>query len=540
MISPFVRNSCQILVVLFSVWAGLREANAQVASDNPDFLTFDELLALSQTDKAGPAIEQKLDRLLHTPFTGNFISGETLPHRPSVDGLGSVLRVAFWNIERGLQFDLVRLAFFDPEGFRQAMASHGQIDGKQWATVEAQLRRLEEADVLILNEVDLGMKRTEYRDVARELAHALHMDYVYGVEFVEVDRLEDLGAEPVRLEDPELSKKMQEDLRPDPARYRGLHGNAILSRYPIERVSIQRLPVCYDWYNTEKAEISKLEQGRRFLANKIFLERIEREVRLGGRMFLSADLRVPGVHEGRVTIVNAHLENKCKPPCREKQMLALLEQIRSDGHPVILAGDMNTSGRNGLPMSVREMVDERVQNHEFWETQAGKWLKPVSLPFLALEPAKYFKNFLDPTSRHIPIVGSNEEAKMFRDIESFRFSDQYAFDFRGSAERNLHEKGKTLADSNQRTRKGFEPTFTMKRDFGGLVGRYKLDWFFVKAYDQKPRGEGPYLFAPHDPITMRDLNTSVPDGISDHPPMTVDLPFTEPQIDSSKTRSGGR
>ncbi len=495
----------------------------------PEFLTFDDLVTLSNTDQPAAPIQHKLDQLLHTPFTGDAAS-PTPPHRPSVDGLGPVVRVAFWNIERGLEFDLVRLSLSDPEAFRQAIADHGPVDAAQWTKIETQLHTLRDADVVVLNEVDLGMTRTGYRDVARELAEALHMNYVYGAEFVEVDRLVDLGLDPVDLDDPELNKKMQEDLRPDPARYRGLHGSAILSRYPIERAAIHRLPVCHDWYNTEKAEISKLEKGKRLAATKIFLERIEREVRLGGRIALIADLRVPEVAQGKVTIVDAHLENKCKPGCRDKQMLDLLSQIREYDHPVILAGDMNTTGSNGTPLSVRRLILDRLKDYEFWATQAIKWVSPVSLPFLALEPVKYFKNYLDPTSNHIPIIGSNGEAKLFRDIEKFRFADRYAFDFRGSIERNLHEKERTLANSNQRAGKGFEPTFSMKRDFGGLVGRYKLDWFFVKSYSTEPRGSGPYRFAPHDPVTMRDLNSAVPDGISDHAPITVDLPFAEPAI----------
>ena len=69
----------------------------------------------------------------------------------------------------------------------------------------------------------------------------------------------------------------------------------------------------------------------------------------------------------------------------------------------------------------------------------------------------------------------------------------------------------------------------MKRDFGGLVGRYKLDWVFVKPFIPRPRGEGmSYEFAPHFPLTMRDLNNAVPDGVSDHAPITVDLPIEAP------------
>jgi len=37
-----------------------------------------------------------------------------------------------------------------------------------------------------------------------------------------------------------------------------------------------------------------------------------------------------------------------------------------------------------------------------------------------------------------------------------------------------------------------------------------------------------YEFAPHFPLTMRDLNNSVPDDVSDHALITVDLPLSNP------------
>ena len=46
---------------------------------------------------------------------------------------------------------------------------------------------LQSADVLVLNEVDWGMKRSDYRAVVKDLADALKMNWAYGVEFVEVD-----------------------------------------------------------------------------------------------------------------------------------------------------------------------------------------------------------------------------------------------------------------------------------------------------------------------------------------------------------------
>jgi hypothetical protein len=114
-------------------------------------------------------------------------------------------------------------------------------------------------------------------------------------------------------------------------------------------------------------------------------------------------------------------------------------------------------------------------------------------------------------------------------VQKFRFADGHAFDFRGEPNRTMPPKSRTLADSNQRAGKGFVPTYSFSRDFGGLVGRFKLDWIFVKPFITDPRcTEQSYQFAPHFPVTMRELNDSVEDRISDHPPMTVDLPLPEP------------
>ena len=91
------------------------------------------------------------------------------------------------------------------------------------------------------------------------------------------------------------------------------------------------------------------------------------------------------------------------------------------------------------------------------------------------------------------------------------------------------ERGRTLSDSNQRGRKGFIPTYAFARNYGGFVGEFKLDWIFVKPFIKDPRHpEQSYWFAPHFPVTMRELNDSVPDRIADHPPMTADLPLAEP------------
>jgi hypothetical protein len=116
--------------------------------------------------------------------------------------------------------------------------------------------------------------------------------------------------------------------------------------------------------------------------------------------------------------------------------------------------------------------------------------------------------------------------------QRFHFANGRTFDFRGGPERTLNRRSRTLADSSERASKGFVPTYAFARDYGGLVGRFKLDWFFVKPFIEDPRvGEQSWLFAPKFPETMLALNESVEGRISGHPPLTVDLRPGEPVAD---------
>jgi endonuclease/exonuclease/phosphatase family metal-dependent hydrolase len=518
---------------LFVLLARAQEKTAQaryVRSEDPKLLSFDDLVTLSSTAKPEGLLGTRLDSLLTTPLVHNDASvAGVAPHRPSVENLGPVLRVGFWNIERGLNFELIQSAFTDTNDFERLEGNQGQISDTRKALIDSQLASLQNVDVLVLNEVDLGMKRTEYRDVARDLAAALHMNYAYGVEFVEVDPVFALGTEQVHLPDPQQDARLQQDLQVDRARYRGLHGTAILSRYPIHSARILRLPVCYDWYGREAKETARLEKGRRWAAHRLFKERIEREVRHGGRMALIVDLAIPDLPAGEATIVATHLENRCVPSCRRKQIEALLADVKEDSNPVVMAGDLNTTSENNTPTSVRNEIMSRVTDYKFWARQTVSYFNPLGIYKHALFPIHYFHGYNDPTAFHLPILWDNREHPLFKTMEKFRFADGRAFDFRGDPERTVNRRSRTLADSNERAGKGFVPTYAFARDYAGLVGRFKLDWFFVKPVIQDPRLKGQsYLFAPHFAETMRELNESVQDRISDHPPMTVDLPLREP------------
>ncbi len=509
-------------------WAQENQRLAEQFRD-PDLLSFDDLVALAATAKPEGALGAQLTSLLNTPFVhSETATMNAVPHRPTVSGLGPVVRVGLWNIERGLNFELIRSALADPTEF-QGMIKTQTADPRRKQLVDSQLAKLQDIDVLVLNEADWGMKRTEYRDVPRDLATALHMNYAFGVEFVEVDPVFDLDTEELHLPDSQEDQSLQQDLQVDRHRYHGLHGTAILSRYPIASARILRLPLCYDWYAKEYKAISKLEQGRRWSAQKLFRERVARELRHGGRMALIANISVPDLPTGQATIVATHLENKCPPGCRRRQMQAMLAEVQSDRNPVVMAGDMNTTSRDNTPTSIRNEIMTRVTDYKFWVSRVVSHFNPLGIFQYALAPVRYFHGYHDPTAFHLPILWDNEERPLFKTIEKFRFADRHAFDFRGEQERTLPPRRHTLADSNQRTGKGFTPTYAFTRDFGGLVGRFKLDWIFVKPFIEKPRGkDGSYRFAPHFPVTMRELNESVEDRISDHPPMTVDLPLTEP------------
>ena len=505
-----------------------------IERQQPETLTFAELRTLS--DEAVPAGElgMRLQRLLTTPVIDNTAAlAGAKPARPQWPGLGPLLRVAMWNIERGQEFDLVRMALTDPEALmaesaRRRAEAKLELSESQLEQARKQAALLKETDVIILNEVDWGMTRTEYRDVARELARAAGMNYAYGVEFLEVDKLY-LGDEDIDLTDEQQEQEIRKGLLPDKEKYLGLHGSAVLSRYPIQSARIHRFRRCYDWYGKEKDEIAKLEKGRREVAEKVFLERIAREVRHGGRMALIAEIAVDESPSKKVTVIAAHLENKCVPKCRKEQMIDLLNQVRETDGPVILAGDLNTTGSDAAPVSVRREIAKRVKNPKFWAGQAVNWLSPVSIPRLFTMPANYFKNYQDPTAKSIPFVAPNREAGLFHELESFKFRDGIMFDFRGDESRTVNGRAGKLANSNQRTLKGFQPTFTFKRDLKGLAGELRLDWIFVKGLARQPDAPGEsYHWAPHFGAVLEDLTNSVPDGISDHHAVVAELPLNDP------------
>ena len=523
--SPKCTRQSRIFLCLLAVLTFTFSVQGQQAVSGPPLLTYNELVSLYETDPPAEELSSKLTRLLTQPFVNNATGVRSPRMIRTSTSQGGTLRVATWNIERGLEFDAVKAALINDKPFFRRMPAAMRGSKFNLTDILEQTEALSKADIVILNEVDWGLKRTNYRNVAKELATAMQMNYVFAVEFVEVDPLT-LGTDTLEGETSADKAQMVENLAVDKTRTLGLHGTAILSRFPLRNTRIVRfVNQGHDWYHEEKDGISKLEEGKRKGAKLVFGEKIMREVRRGGRMMLMTDITDASIPGGAVTVVATHLEGKGKPSERVKQLEEVLTEIKSIAHPVVLAGDMNTSGSDSTPTSFEREVKKRLGSTKFWATQGIKYATGVGLLYdITVGLVKMQRTKNDPTVKSVKFVSENPEEKFFDTLKDFRFADGGAFDFRGSKNHSTGSSGETLSDSNERGDKGFVSTLELKGKFNIEM---KLDWIFVKPLNLTDPDEKdqPFVFAPQFGRTLKTLNYTLKDRISDHNPLIVDIPL---------------
>jgi endonuclease/exonuclease/phosphatase family metal-dependent hydrolase len=537
-----------IVLAIFATIALAQNGRAQTAnepsepaitrSSQPSLLSYTELVALGEKEEVDPALQGKLDQLLTTPFVNNeaYFAG-TKPLRPDPHGAGPSLRLVFWNIERGLNLDDIKLLLTDKQGFlaKARIASESDKEKASIQELSTQIDVLQTADVIVLNEVDWGMKRTDYQVVVKELGDALKMNWAYGVEFVEVDP-KVLGTQSFADVKDETERKELEDLfSVDQSRLLALHGNAILSRYPLRDVKLVPFKdQVYDWYNGEK-KYGKAEAGKRKAAGLVFGETLVREVRRGGRTNLIATLDIPDIPGGKATIVAAHLENRTTPKGRRRQAAELLDLLHPIHNPIVIAGDMNTTGADGSVISITSYALKKMNDPAFWATKGIKYATGVGFAMdIASFTFKTTKFQGDPTASGIPLLAANPEQGLFKDLDDYRFEDGTRVDFRGDAELSANGREGTLSNSNERAGKGFVTTFELPRTFGA-VGKYKLDWIFVKDYHgDDAKAADSYRFAPSFARSMNAANDALEEPLSDHAPVSADFPLTRPALQASK------
>jgi endonuclease/exonuclease/phosphatase family metal-dependent hydrolase len=238
--------------------------------------------------RIAPAIRTALD----TPETGDFTQGSAAA-QPRY-------RFVAWNLERGLELD----------GQLEAFRSHSYLST---------------ADVLLLTETDVGMARSRNRDVAREVARELGFHYAFVPCYLNLSKGAGL----------EYYAEGENDL--------GLHGNTILSRYPLSKVHAIRL-----------------KNGTDKMAG--------REKRLGSQAAVVAEVEFPNY---RLTAVCAHLDANSSQRHRAAQMRVILDNLDTQ-LPVVIGGDWNTSTYDsshpiyaipGFWLRVFMGVENVIQNH---------------------------------------------------------------------------------------------------------------------------------------------------------------------------------
>ena len=186
------------------------------------------------------------------------VAGE--PARAAARTVRSSTRIVTWNIERGVQYPRI-------------LAALQSLD----------------ADVILLQEVDRACKRSGNRDVARDLAHALGMNWVSAGEFQEVGEAVGSSA--------------------------AITGQAILSRDPIADPGV----IVFDDQSSMRWRLNPLQPRR------------------GGRIAL-------GAQTGGLLVYSLHLESGGGDEQRSSQ----LRQVLADEAPraaddAVIAGDFNNA-----------------------------------------------------------------------------------------------------------------------------------------------------------------------------------------------------
>jgi len=154
------------------------------------------------------------------------------------------------------------------------------------------------ADVFLLQEVDINACRTHRLNIAQEIARKLRLNYVFGREFVE----------------------LAQGSKTSPA----YHGQATLSRWRISA-----------------SHIIHFQRQSDFWKPRWFKPRLPAfQERLGGRIALVSEIDIQGLH---IVTYNLHLESRSDDDLRLAQLSEVLQHTaRYDpARLLIMAGDLN-------------------------------------------------------------------------------------------------------------------------------------------------------------------------------------------------------
>jgi hypothetical protein len=385
------------------------------------------------------------------------------------------LRIVQWNLEN-----------FASNAFLQALETSGNED----------LNKLRQADILTVNNANFYNEESNFRNQVKQMADSLNANYIFAPEFIEASP--SLLKQNLKFNSKELKQVTQNPYLTDietnfkkfqdpSSQFRGLKGNAIITKLPLKSAKVIRLPACYDWF-TEEAEL--INNGKE--KNKVKYRAGEGKVdviRRGGRIALIAEL--VNYNNDVITVVSSQLENRAQPKCKQEQLRVVLKSIQFTQGPVILAIDLNNFGKYTGPQTIATRAKTMVTDPEFLAKQAINVVNPFSLVTGAtsLTYGNYRKAG-NPTVKHIPILLPNKAYPIYKMIKDFRFIDNHGFDFSGENE---------LANSNERKNRRYKQSYEYK----GLLGKAKkkVDWIFVKNINKGNK----LSYLPHSAETLSSL-----------------------------------
>ncbi|MDA1020304.1 MAG: hypothetical protein O2962_02005 [Cyanobacteria bacterium] len=412
-----------------------------------------------------------------------------------------------------------RVAFGDNSDFQNKSSKNNS---------STDLELLKSTDIFILNSADWQTERSGFKNNVEEFANLMHGHYAFVPEFIEAspsllkripqetiepqEQKKELNPYLAHLETQKNSFKLSANFKSDD--FKGLHGNAIVSKFPINRLGKIRLPACYNWFEEEGKYLQdrspdKLRKKIKDRAGEGYID----EIRRGGRVALTAEIILP--NNEPVLVISTQLENRASPACREMQLHYLLSYIQGYKNPIILGAGLNNFEKNSGPFYLGKAIKQTVTDPQVLAKKAITYLNPFAfITNLSSTIIGGYRKKNNPTVSNVPIFMRNRAAKIFRNLEKFQFSDGNKFDFAGIEEFNYSNSEKLLANSNQRGKKGFITTYEYKKLFG--KAKVKIDWIFVKPLADRHR--------PMNPRTLHDFNyqfEALP--IAEHSPILVDV-----------------
>lgn len=478
--------------------------------------------------------KEQTDAILNIPIVNNNINVQSNYTYKTHPKLKELVILTQWDLEQNKSFEKIKNAFFSPEklietslndynsnSFFLSSSSNKENSIDKFETIKEKITKqsniLNNADILVFNNITIGMPENDYKNTPLEIAQMLKYNYAFIPEFIEVDPVY-IGLEPTT------------EYNIDQEKYKGLSGTAIISRFPLENVRIKHLTDVYDWYDIEKNNNYALENASRYAMKSVFKEENTRNVRVGGRKALLADIKLP--NQEKFTIVATQIEKRTRPNDRAKQVKNLLEQIKDIKNPVILAGNLNTTTYNHQPKGVKNVVKNKFTDPDALAETVFFFIVPVGVvvSWLVRPVFDIFRKVNDPTVISIPIFSPNREKKMFNAIKKFEFDDGYKFDFRGNPNTSIGSSKKMFSSSNERGKKGYISTYKTQRNLG--ISNYKISWIIAKSYNTKTnpnpkKDDISERMAPHFGMTLYELNFSYAEPIAIQAPISAVFPICD-------------